>query len=137
MIDAILQNTYEQLRHHDIKTPQLGDFGTFCRLIYKSLYGFSPGNSAAEALGIEEKNIQSAQATKMVGELYLLKEAMLRQHYKKSPNLEGLNNPIIIVHVFDRDLLIDGSNRINYFFAASQLNLPLNVNYHIIDKKHD
>lgn len=128
----VLQNTYSQLQNHG----QDG-FETLCRLVYKSIYGIDPETKIkpSEMLGLCESDIKSTEEERSVAELWLLKESMPFKHYRIKDDLQGKEEPIIVVNLHGNDRLIDGSNRINYWFSQGDLEKLLKINHHILDYK--
>lgn len=126
-MEKILENTYRQLEDAGHGP---ADFETLCRLIYKSIYGSDPKNTPSETLGIYEEGTISTRIKRTVGYLWRLKESMPRQHYRIRDDLQGHDNPIILVEFHDNIRLVDGSNRINYWFSQGDLTKELYVNFH-------
>ncbi len=134
MKDEILDNTLEQISNFN--KSNANPFEEFCRLVFKAIYTVNPPSDNPNKIGIKKENIISKQESKTIGELYLLKERMPAKHYRNSPCLLGINNPIVIVCIDGNEFIIDGSNRINYWFGKGDLKKLLQVNFHEVSRHH-
>jgi len=128
--DPILEETLFLLKNHD--TAVCSGLCTLKRLLHKRISGDSNGDASK----INFKQIESRREERTVQELRELQRANPKAHDRISDivkdDAKAAINPIVIVRCNDEDWLIDGSNRINYWYGQGDKTKKLLINHHML-----